>query len=124
MESSKTKYTIVCSKLDNIMDELIKIKQQYIELVQEYFNKFLDDIYYNYIIKLNNLINFIGDIDLAICNANNAIKMHYTKPQINLEAEKSFIKVDKLSRHPSQLYEAFFIDELIDLSQFYVESQI
>ena len=99
MESSKTKYTIVCSKLDNIMDELIKIKQQYIELVQEYFNKFLDDIYHNYIIKLNNLINFVGDIDLAICNANNAIKMHYTKPQINLEAGKSFIKVDKL-RHP------------------------
>ena len=72
--------------------ELLKLK------TKQYFEKILHNIYTLYFESIDNISDFIAEIDLYLNNSNIAIEYNYSKPIIDYK-EESYIKIKEI-RHP------------------------
>jgi len=94
----KNRYNIEIKNIENIDEEINTLIHNYNILFNNYFDEFLKNMYFNYIGYLDNLVQFIEDVDISYCNACKAIRYNYNRPIIK-EKDKSYFKAKGI-RHP------------------------
>jgi DNA mismatch repair protein MutS len=96
--AKKNRYNIIITNLDNVNEKLNELHDDYNNLFTKYYDEFMKNMYATYIINLHNLIQFIEDVDISYCNANNAKRYNYRCPNI-MNNCKSYFNA-KAVRHP------------------------
>ena len=84
---------------EEITDRYIANQTKLINLVKEKFDESIEEIEKKFSFTLENLIDFIGSLDVAISGAKCADLYNYTKPLIEDKENKNFIEAIAL-RHP------------------------
>ena len=94
----KNKIMIIVECIDNSSNILIENIELLKNKTRDYFEKILLNIYKLYFDSIDNISDFVAEIDLYLNNSNIAIEYNYSKPTIKYN-EESYIKIKEI-RHP------------------------
>ena len=99
LTSNNSNYKLVSPEI-NEASKIIEstLNEIQITVIKEYLN-FLEVFLNKNKIKLTTIIDNLTDLDITTCNARNAFDYCYYKPQIDIDAENSYINIQNL-RHP------------------------
>ena len=87
---NKDNYRITNTKINNITEDIINIKNELITKSNEIYKIFIKDFGNNNFNIITKVIDKIGYYDCLICNVNNAIRYNLCKPIINKKSRSYF----------------------------------
>ena len=106
--------SIVSSQINGLCKNITSIKLKLKDMITSVYNGILDQLE-KYQHEIESIINFVTLIDVAFSKATIAKKYNYCKPQLDNDAEKSFVQANGL-RH--------CLIEKIQQSEIYVTNDI
>lgn len=86
------------NKLKNQTDKILFLKENIKKESKILFCEFINNIYDEYNFIFNNLVEFIGIIDISVNNAKLSLELNYSKPNI-IKKNNSYVEFKNL-RHP------------------------
>jgi len=95
-KSGKNK--IECNLIHNMSEKLYRYTEKLKKKVDYFFLELIES-YHEYMPMLNNISNFVSELDVAKSNGKSAFNYRYNKPMINTNNSKSFIDIKGI-RHP------------------------
>lgn len=97
----KGHYMVKCNMINFAAQSLTNDIDKLVDYIKELFNTWQIEFYNKYKFLFNLICQFISESDLNQCNAYNALKYNYNKPNICLSSndESSYFKAAKI-RHP------------------------
>ena len=95
----KNSVKISAPLMEEISQEIIAGQSRMIALVKQRYDEMLEKLERRYALVLEQLISFVGTLDVAISNAKCAVMYNYVRPQVLPNDDQRFVEAIGL-RHP------------------------
>ena len=99
VSATSTSYKVTCKAFEKITDTILNIKNKLRVLLLSVFKTFISEFFTKYEKTLKDIVGFIGNIDICMCNAANAVKFKYYRPVIDSTKSEAFVDARQI-RHP------------------------